>query len=235
LAPLFKQSLTLIDGELFKQELRTLLSKFSRDLDKSATKATELLAAKLVRQSRSKISFAVWREVYKPIPDQKIDDKNEKEHLSKARIMEQFLKSLNDQVELGGDDLGVNYLRQQKPEINENTSDDEDIGYNLPNLQQVKDFIVTGPAFAKFQERLARRLEWYRDSGSSSIKGHASSPVSSTPLISSENILATFLSYKFIKDISRSIERMLRPSVRQGYRRLEWQTVGVLYPTLISG
>jgi hypothetical protein len=184
LVPLLRESSALTDGDSFKQEFRTSLSKLSKDLDKCATKAMEVLAAKLVRHSRRKVSLAIWREVYESDPNQRIGGKLQKGNLSKAKIMEAYLKSMN------GDDPEENN-RLQKTDTGDNSSDDEDMYCNLPNLKQVRDFIVTGPAFAKFQDRYSDKLKSHKDSTSSNIKEPIESPVCLTPTTNSRDLHLT--------------------------------------------
>ena len=62
LKTLFQKSSQILDGNTFKQEFKGLLTKFSRDLHSEAKKATEILAARLVRYSRRRVAYAIWKE-----------------------------------------------------------------------------------------------------------------------------------------------------------------------------
>jgi uncharacterized protein YeaO (DUF488 family) len=151
LKPLFQQACRVLDDSFFKQKFKTLLKQFSNDLNEEAQKATEVLASKVVRSSRRKVTFGVWREIYGINSRPSIADALNQRRLGKAKMLDEALGRLNMA------DQGKGGIPDEMSD--DNSSDDEEIDNILPNLKQVKRFLVNGQAFSQFQSRFEEILQ----------------------------------------------------------------------------
>jgi hypothetical protein len=167
LQPLFKKASQVLDDSTFKEEFKSLLTRFARDLDKQAERGMEFLAARLVRYSRRGVTVDIWKQVYCLHPEKLNTSALDKTRLSKARKLEEVLERLNREETR---DMPTDFNQQpihENSSDTENSSDDEE-GYNkLSNLRQVKEFIFHGLAFdrfcGKFEEMLELKAEATRE------------------------------------------------------------------------
>jgi hypothetical protein len=125
----------------------------SSDLNKEVEKATELLAVNLVRQSRRKVAYAIWRDVYGIGSGPSISGALDHRRLDKARKMEETLKRLNISEESEQRDTPQDDL------LDYDSSGDDEMYQTLPNLKQVKKFLVSGQAFQKLLKRFEELLQ----------------------------------------------------------------------------
>ena len=149
LKPLFDKAYEEISGKSFKREFNDLLKSFSIDLLTEAGRPSETAAAQLVRHSRRKVTFKVWKEVYGLTATESLDGALDHTRLSVAKKLEEALRRMN--LQDGQPPLAS--IAQASNHQVDDSSDDEDGYGKLVNLQQVKKFLIESQAFNNFQQQ----------------------------------------------------------------------------------
>jgi hypothetical protein len=149
LKPLFGKAYEEISGKSFKKEFNNLLKAFSVDLSSEAGRPSETAAAQLVRHSRRKVTFKVWKEVYGLTATESLAGALDQTRLSVAKKLEEALRRMNSQE----GQPPVESIAQISKQQVDDSSDDEDGYGKLVNLQQVKKFLIDSQAFNTFQQR----------------------------------------------------------------------------------
>lgn len=134
----------------FKREFKSLLKSFSINLKEEAGKATETAAAQLVRKSRRRVTFIIWKEIYGINSGESLAGALDQTRLSKAKKLEEALRRMTSQE---GQPPLANDVQTSEQQVDNDSSDDEDEYDKLVNLQQVKRFLINSQAFTTFQQQ----------------------------------------------------------------------------------
>ena len=222
LRPLFDTALQLFKPTKFERHFTKLLKIYALELRQEAANELEKAAVRLVYSQRKFVANCI-RRVYVP------DSSDTAEELQ--RLITQN-PAKDQQLETFFDGMGL--VPKALPAVADpddgQSSDDSDMGDPeqpyLPNLTQVRKFMISGVAFENLRKNLDRFLN-PRNKGDtiSSVKvrpdltdglvvAHSESLDATSRQVSSGSTT--------IRNLQRYWNRWRRPMVWAGYRRLEW-------------
>jgi len=184
-----------IGGERFARNFRRLLRIFARDLRIEAHKPVEDAAAHLLQSHATDITGSIrarydfgYRKIYMPIGQHDLEDKNLKKERLEKYLQEQINRqvseprlgySLSMRPNADPDTSEANPEQPPKSDVEDISSDDESqVGDDLRNIEQVKQFIVESNAYSRLRQAFKEFVQPSSDQATKAPK--ASDPTDMT-------------------------------------------------------
>jgi hypothetical protein len=219
LQPLYEKIRQHIPPQQCKEELRILLTRYSRDIVKEAELPLEKTAGQFIRRYRRKIAYKLYAAVYNEEPDGLLAASQEPDAQEKRRLLEQWLKftSLAAHEPLQGSSS-----KDVSEDAQDSSSSDEDDVDELTNLKRVQKFLVESKAFERFHKGVEKMIENANQSSESDLDspeqtGQSKEEDEAPPLDDTNKPTS------FFEDTYQTLSRLFRPKTPFGFRRIEWR------------